>query len=132
MAIISRIQFAASAVLALASITAPAGCRRNETEPEVFSIDGKVEKITVAGDDADTGQVTVTYRSEKHDQEIVGTGVVTKDTEVLINGAAAKLRDIREGERVRGQVLVEKKGKQRRLVVRKIYIDRASPGKADG
>lgn len=101
------------------------GCKKNEESPKVQSLKGKVEKIEVNPDG--TGRITIIYFSEKQDQEITGTGLVTKETEILINGAVASLSDIREGERVRGEVRIVKKGEERTQIALKIYIDRPKP-----
>jgi len=101
------------------------GCRRDEQSFEVITLEGKVEKIDVRPDG--TGEITVAYFSEKHGQEMIGTGLVTKDTEIMIGGAVAALKDIREGEKIRGEVRVEKTGDRQRRIALKIYIDRAQP-----
>lgn len=101
------------------------GCKKNEEGPKVQSLQGKVERIEVNPDG--TGRITIVYFSEKQDQEITGTGLVTKETEILINGAVASLSDIREGERVRGEVRIVKKGEERTQVALKIHIDRPKP-----
>ena len=101
------------------------GCKKNEEGPKVQSLKGKVERIEVNPDG--TGRITIVYFSEQQDQEITGTGLVTKETEILINGAVASLSDIREGERVRGEVRIVKNGEERTQVALKIYIDRPKP-----
>ena len=101
------------------------GCKKTEEDPKVQSLKGKVERIEVNPDG--TGRITIIYFSEKQDQEITGTGLVTKETEILINGAVASLSDIREGERVRGEVRIVKKGEERTQVALKIYISRPKP-----
>ncbi|MBI4716855.1 MAG: hypothetical protein HY763_03550 [Planctomycetes bacterium] len=99
------------------------GCGDDEPTFEVVPLEGKVEKIEVKPDGS--GRITVSYYSEKHKQEIAGTGTVTRETEIMINGAAASLRDIREGEQVHGEVRVEKKGKEKKQIALRIYVDRA-------
>ena len=101
------------------------GCKKNEEGPKIQSLKGKVERIKANSDG--TGSITVLYFSEKQDQEITGTGLVTKETEILINGAVALLSDIREGEQVRGEVRIVKQGEERIQVALKIYIDRPKP-----
>lgn len=101
------------------------GCKKNEESPKIQSLKGKVEKIDINPDG--TGRITILYFSEKQDQDITGTGLVTKETEILINGAVASLSDIREGEHVRGEVRIVKKGDKRTQVALKIYIDRPKP-----
>ncbi len=101
------------------------GCKKSEESPRLQSLKGKVEKIQVNPDG--TGKLTLIYFSQKQDQDITGTGLVTKETEILINGAVASLSDIREGERVSGEVRIVKKGGKRTQVALKIYIDRPKP-----
>ncbi len=101
------------------------GCKKNEESTKIQILKGKVERIEVGPDG--TGKITVLYFSEKQDQELTGTGLVTKETEILINGAVASLSDIREGERVRGEVRIVKKGEERTQVALKIYISRPKP-----
>ena len=108
----------------LAVTTLPGGCRQRERSPEVFSLEGKIEDIkTTAGGQ---GEITVIYYSEKHGQEVVGTALVTKETEIMINGAIAELSQIKEGERVRGDVLVDRSGEERTYRILKMHIDRPS------
>ncbi len=101
------------------------GCKKKEPDFDVISLEGTVEKIELSDDD--TGFITLRYHSEKHAQEMVGKGKVTGETEILINGAAAKLSDVREGDRVRGEVRVDKVGDEKKQTALKIYIDRAKP-----
>ena len=98
------------------------GCGEKEPQAEIISLEGKVEKIERTSDT--TGKITVAYFSEKQKVEVIGTGQVTKETEIMIDGAAATLKDLREGERVRGDVRVEKKGGKKVQSVLKIQVDR--------
>ena len=107
-----------------------AGCRDKEPGFQLVTLEGKVDKIEAKPDG--TGEITVLYFSEKNNQEILGTGTVTKDTEIMINGALARLEDIRPGEHVRGEVRVQKKGEQKEQIALKIYIDRAQPAAPPG
>lgn len=118
-------------LLSIAGTLVIFGCRKEEPTYEVVSIDGKIERIKLTSDD--TGEISVSYYSEKKGQEVIDTGLVTRETEIMINGAVAKLEDLREGERVRGEVRVDKKGKERQKTALKIYVDRAKPvGGNDG
>lgn len=101
------------------------GCKKKEPDFDVISLEGKIEKIERT--DEETGRITLLYKSEKRVQELTGTGEVNAETEIMINGAAAKLADIRVGDRVRGEVRVDKKGNQKTLTALKIHIDRARP-----
>jgi hypothetical protein len=115
---------------ALALAFSSAGCREDKPDFEVITLEGRIEKISLTSDE--TGEITVSYYSEKQRQEIVGTGRVTKDTEIMVNGAIAKLRDLREGERVRGEVRVDRKGGDRTQTALKIYVDRPKPSGGEG
>lgn len=101
------------------------GCRDDKDDFEVIPLQGKVLEVSPESDD--TGRITVSYYSEKHEQEIEGTGEITAETEILINGVVARLRDIREGERISGEVRVEKKGGKKRLIALKIHVNRPKP-----
>ncbi len=102
------------------------GCAEKQKPAEIISLEGKIEKIERATDS--TGTITVTYFSEKQKQEISGVGQVTKETEIMIDGAVSSLKDLREGERVRGEVQVEKKAGARVLTVLKIHVNRPKTG----
>jgi len=106
------------------------GCGEKQQQAEIFSLEGKVEKIERSSDT--TGKITVAYFSEKQKQEITGTAQVTKETEIMIDGAAATLKDLRDGERVRGEVRVEKKGGKRVQTVLKIHVERPKTGVSGG
>ncbi len=108
----------------LAAFTSP-GCRRNDPGFELISLEGTIEEIKRNRDG--TGEITVLYFSEKHGQEMLGMGLVTSETEIMINGAVAKLADLREGDRIRGDVRVDGKQGEKRQVALKIYVDRPEP-----
>ncbi len=59
------------------------GCKKKEPDFDIVSLEGKIEKIE--RDDTETGRITLLYKSEKHGQEMTGTGEVTAETEILIN-----------------------------------------------
>lgn len=112
-------------MLAIASVISTAGCREEEAAFAIVSLEGKVEAIDRISDTE--GTITVVYYSEKHEQEISGKGRVTASTEIIINGAQAKLADLREGDHVRGEVRVEKQGGKKTQTVFKITVDRPKP-----
>ncbi|MCH7885178.1 MAG: hypothetical protein IIC01_07980 [Planctomycetes bacterium] len=101
------------------------GCRKEQPKFEIVSLEGTVEKIERGPDN--TGVITVAYYNDKQQQETLGTGNVTPETEIMINGAAATLADLRVGDRIRGQVRIEKKGEQRIQIAVKIHVDRPEP-----
>lgn len=99
------------------------GCRQEKPSMSIIPLEGKVEKVEARPDG--TGTITILYFNEKKGQEVADKGEVTKETEIMINGAVASLADIKIGERVRGEVKVEKVGEERRHTALKINIDRA-------
>lgn len=107
-----------------------AGCRDSDPGFEVITLEGKVEKLKIEADG--TGEITVLYFSEKHNQEMLGTGTITKETEIMISGVLARLEDIRLGEHVRGEVRIQKKREKQERIALKIYIDRAQPVTGSG
>jgi hypothetical protein len=117
------LQFGVVSSMLAAALISAGGCNKEEKALEIISLEGRIEKIKRTNDT--TGEITVTFFSEKQRQEIKGVAAVTEETEILLDGAAARLKDIREGERIRGQVRVEKKGGQKHNVVLKIQIERA-------
>lgn len=101
------------------------GCRPDERGPEVLSLEGKIERLEVNADG--TGEISVLYYSDKKQADIIGTAQVTKETEIMINGATATLADLRDGDVVRGDVRVEGKGSEKKQVALKIHVERAVP-----
>lgn len=127
-----RLRFArsfATVLLPLAVALIVPGCSKKDEGPKVMPLVGKVEKIDVHSDG--TGELTVLYYSEKHKQEVLGTAIVTEDTEIMIDGTVASLKDIREGEQVRGEVRIDKKGDERIHTVLKITIERPKADAGD-
>lgn len=116
---------ATMAMMVMLSVLSSA-CRQEEKGPQMVPLEGKIEKIKISGDG--TGEITVRFK-DKQQQDTVGAGIVTSETEILINGAASKLADLREGERIRGDVRVEKKGEERKQIVVRISVDRSEPVK---
>jgi len=106
------------------------GCGEKQQQAEIISLEGKIEKIERTSDNA--GTITVAYFSEKQKQELTDTAQVTKETEIMIDGAAAILKDLREGERVRGEVRVEKKEGKRVKSVLKINVERPKSSPSGG
>ena len=106
------------------------GCGEKQPQAEIISLEGKVEKIERTSDT--TGKITVAYFSEKQKQEMTGTAQVTKETEIMIDGAASTLKDLHDGDRVRGEVRVEKKGGKKVQSVLKIHVERPKSGVSGG
>lgn len=109
---------AGAVVLALVSCAGSA-CRQKADAPQIIALEGRAEKIDVR-----QHRITATYYSEKRGEEVVGAAEITPETEILINGVVATLEDVREGDPIRGDVRIEKRGDERTMVVLKMYIDR--------
>ena len=103
------------------------GCRQKDDTPEILSLNGKVEKIDLA-----SGLITARYYSARRDAEVVGTGEVTGETEILINGVASKLADLRVGDRIRGEIRIVNEGEKTRRLILKMDVDRAKHGAGNG
>lgn len=112
------------AVLLVTVLIGSGGCEKKAKEPEIISLEGRIEKIKVTSEAA--GEITVVFFSEKQGKEISGTAVVTETTEILVNGAASKLKDLHEGERIKGQVRVDKKGKETSHTALRIQAQRVA------
>lgn len=106
-------------------LTLPSGCRQKEGGADVLTLRGRIEKIEPNAKDADTGRITVRYRTEKQPDEKVGHGVVTRETEIVINGALAKLADLKAGDDVRVDVRIAKGSDEPTPIVLKIRVERA-------
>lgn len=119
--VISVLRALAFGVLLVATVGS-GGCAKDNPRAHVLSLEGKVRAVDRKSDQI--GTVTVTYYSEEHKQEMEGTGDVTPETEILIDGAVATLRDIREGDHVRGEVRVEKVDGKRKQTVIRIHVQR--------
>lgn len=117
-----RCKFCLGLIL-VAAVLAAGGCRDQKPSVSIVPLEGKVEKVDAKPDG--TGTITILYFNEKQGQDITATGDVLKETEIMINGAIASLADVKVGERVRGEVKIEKVGEVRKHTALKINIDRA-------
>ena len=106
------------------------GCGEKQQQAEIISLEGKVEKIERTSDT--TGRITVLYYSEKQKQEMPGTAQVVKETEIMIDGAAATLKDLHEGDHVRGEVRGDKQAGKKVQTILKIRVDRPKSGASGG
>ncbi len=106
------------------------GCGEKEQQAEIITLEGKVAKIDRTSDT--TGKITVLYFSEKQKQDMTGMAQVVKETEIMIDGAAATLKDLREGDHVRGEVRVDRQGEKRVQTVVKMRVDRPKSGGSGG
>ena len=111
-----------AATLLLAAVLFVPGCRENKPSVDILSLEGKIEAINQA-----KREISVLYYNEKHRKEMIGVGQVTPETEIMINGAVAQLGDLRPGDRVRGEVRIEKAGGKQVQTALKIHVDRPQP-----
>lgn len=109
-------------LLALGIVVLPSGCDEKKDQPNVVPLTGKVISVELK-----KNEITVEYQLPKRQDKAVDTAKITEATEIQINGVLSKLSDIKVGEHVRGDVLVEGKGDSRVLTVLRIYVDRAAP-----
>ena len=100
----------------------PSGCDEKKDQAAVVPLTGKVISVELK-----KNEITVEYQLPKRQDKAVDTAKVTDATEIQINGVLGKLSDIKVGEHVRGDVLVEGKGDSRTLTVLRIYVERAAP-----
>jgi hypothetical protein len=106
------------------------GCGEKEQQAEIITLEGKVAKIDRTSDT--TGKITVLYFSEKQKQDVTGMAQVIKETEIMIDGAAATLKDLRDGDHVRGEVRVDKQGGKKVQTIVKMHVDRPKSGGSGG
>jgi len=99
------------------------GCRDDKPSFEVLSLEGRIEEIQMKPEKT----ISVLYYNEKKKEDTIGTGRITDETEIMINGVVATLADLRQGDRVRGQVRVERKGNKQDQIAMKIHVDRPEP-----
>ena len=120
----ARVIFSVSTLLVVC--VCAGGCRKQEPDFEIMTLDrAKVEQVKANADG--TGEITVIYYSEKHGQDVSGEGLITKDTEIMINGAVAGVAELRQGDRVSGSVRIEGKGKKKKQFALKIKVERPKP-----
>jgi hypothetical protein len=112
-------------LVVLLAVAAMSGCAKKEKETEVIDVEGTVEKIDLPG-----RAVVVRTYNRKHDREIRATVHVTDDTEILINGALAKLSDVKVGETAFGTVKIIKRDEVPRYVAVRVRVERGDSGRA--
>ena len=119
----------------LLPVIACVGCGEDEPGFRIVSFDGAIERIDAGPDFA--SRITIRYYSEKHKKEVLGTSLVTRETEIMINGAVAKLSNLREGEPIHADVrIVTGRSTDQRnrtatvteRTVLRIVVDRPGPG----
>ena len=99
-------------------ITLP-GCSKDDDEPEFRQLEGTAEKLNL-----DTGQVALRFFHQKSGTEQIIEGIVNDQTEVLINGRVAELKDIRLKERVKVTGYRKGKGADAQMVAVRVEIER--------
>ena len=107
------------ALLAAGLLMTLPGCSKDDDEPEFRQLEGTAEKLNL-----DTGQVALRFFHQKSGTEQVIEGIVNDQTEVLINGRVAKLKDIRLKERVKVTGYRKGKGADAQMVAVKVEIER--------
>ena len=80
---------------------------------------GTVEEIDLTG-----RRVKVRAYLEKHETYETFDVQVTEDTEILINGALAKMDDVRVGERAEGRIRVTRRDGKTALTALAVSIER--------
>lgn len=96
------------------------GCSdRGEKGRKIRKVEGVAKKI-----DLKNNFVSMSFRDQKGADRIL-EGTVRNDTEVLINGRAARLEDVREGDKAVVYGYKEGEGLSQQLIATKIEITRA-------
>jgi hypothetical protein len=100
------------------------GCKEREPEPRVITLEGVVEQV-----DLKARVVTVRFYSEKHETTFRKPVHVSDQTEVFINGALAKLEDVKVGERAAGTVRIDRHGDdaEDEFTALRVEIKRSAP-----
>lgn len=110
-----RVRMVGAACLALFA----GACKDRAPEEQILTLSGTVEQI-----DLPRKKVRISFFSEKHGRNLTQDAQFTDRTEVIINGRAARLEDVKEGERADGEVIVSKAGEERVITITKVQIRR--------
>jgi len=103
-----------------------AGCSKDSDKSTYVDAEGRVSAI-----DLETGVVKMwTYRPKKQ-KEIELEGKLSSDAEVLINGAVARLEDLRIEDKVKVVGRIEKRNNEKSLVATHIHVTRQEKIKID-
>lgn len=105
--------------LVLAAAMLLSGCTEEKRKSRELDVTGTVESVDLAN-----RTVEVSTFIEKLGSEQKFSVRVTPDTEILIDGALAKLEDVRVGERARGDISVETEGNKKVYVAIQVSIER--------
>jgi hypothetical protein len=111
--------------LLLTVVVVGSGCRQRDRKPELLDLEGRIESIK--RESAQAGEITISYYSEKMRREMTGSGEVTPETQITIDGEPATLADLREGDRVRGRVQIAKQRDGKRATAVSIRVERPKP-----
>lgn len=95
------------------------GCGKDREETTYRNLTGKVSRI-----DLDTGVVEMTWYNEKKKREQTLPGRLAPDAEILIDGATARLEDVRIDDVVTVNGRVERRGGETQLVATKVEVQR--------
>jgi len=95
------------------------GCGKDSELPEYDQITGKVSSV-----DRTSGEVSMSYYSEKHRKDIEIHGRLSPEAEIFIDGVTARLDDVKIGDRVKVLGRVEKRDDERNLVALKVEVTR--------
>jgi hypothetical protein len=119
-----------AAVLTLCAMPLIAGCPDDKEQAKVKRVAGTIESI-----DLTKKKVQVKAYLEKHEVYQTFDVLVTDETEIMINGAVARMEDVRVGERAEGEVRVSRQDGKTQLTALSVTIERgevlAAPGAND-
>jgi hypothetical protein len=114
------------AALLLAGLSG-GGCMEDCPVPHVVALEGAVHSIDLAH-----RTVNVRFKLDDSDRELDRVVEVTKDTEIMINGALARLEDVRLGEKATGAVKIVDDQRQKRYLAVRVRIERSDSVPASG
>ncbi len=96
-----------------------AGCSEEKKKSHIEEVTGTIENIG-------TRSVVVRTFSQKHNKELKFDVIVDPETEILINGSIASIKDLKVGETAFGSVRVEEKGDDKKVITAvKVRVERA-------
>lgn len=128
MKVLSRVIAAVCLVALVAtSFSLTAGCRKSSNKRKHRTIQGTALRIDEA-----TGQVSMRFFHDDTNQYRTVEGIVTPETEILINGRVAQLGEVRVNDEVVVTGYVEKDGLSRRVVATKVRVQRDEWSKGGG
>lgn len=95
------------------------GCGKDKDEVKYHNREGRVATIN-----PETGVFEGLFYSKKHKQEIKLSGRLDPNVEVFINGATAKVSDVRVDDKVVVEVREVKHGSEREFIATKVEVTR--------